>query len=563
MPDVQDQETPWEGCFMQLVRTHITRDPLEFDDRILRLPIVKEDQARLDARRVPHHPLEPADTLAVDEAIQALVVYWNLLEPANACGGAIAKQGLAPFDSIWRWIVFLLPSSGNVRDDGRTRYPRPKFVDGQFALGLLPLEYVLRQYLASMLMYEEGRNRCLAQPDFVAVFVDVYTSYVSGRKTAMDGKVSHFTGQALARLLDNPYIPPRLLAEIGAYDAQHPAAFLHELVAMVFSFFDHDFDHNLIPPYLSIITRLLAFDDMAGNLVVRDGIKKMVGILIKTASYPVGKAIAPALTIAQHCAAQIVRLSARHDILEDALDSGSLAYVMAALVDENRCLRPVEWRIPPAELIRGVLSSRLIWPTDIVMINREVKSLRIAHYTGDDPPVLPELNQFVGRLRWHDAARKDLKATLGGLKRCHNEDMCPSDGEQSRDCKLRRCGRAFYCSRECQKVHWRMGHREVCGTADERRFMRYENPRICLRPFERCFVKRLAWDFAEDVNLHHSYGMAVGRAVLIKLDEGPKLAATTIRDPLSASDPPRVYARVRRGPEESIVLIGTLGAAFW
>ena len=80
-------------------------------------------------------------------------------------------------------------------------------MDGQFALGLLPLEYVLRQYLASMLMYEEGRNRCLAQPDFVAVFVDVYTSYVSGRKTAMDGKVSHFTGQALARLLDPEDVP--------------------------------------------------------------------------------------------------------------------------------------------------------------------------------------------------------------------------------------------------------------------------------------------------------------------------------------------------------------------
>ena len=58
MPDVQDQKVPWEGCFMQLVRTHITRDPLEFDDRILRLPIVKEAQARLDARRIPHHPLE-------------------------------------------------------------------------------------------------------------------------------------------------------------------------------------------------------------------------------------------------------------------------------------------------------------------------------------------------------------------------------------------------------------------------------------------------------------------------------------------------------------------------
>ena len=69
----------------------------------------------------------------------------------------------------------------------------------------------------------------------------------------------------------------------------------------------------------------------------------------------------------------------RYDILEDALDAGVLAYVMAALVDENRCLRPVEWRMPPAKLIRGVLSPRLIWPSDIVMINREVKSLRIAH----------------------------------------------------------------------------------------------------------------------------------------------------------------------------------------
>ena len=93
--------------------------------------------------------------------------------------------------------------------------------------------------------------------------------------------------------------------------------------------------------------------------------------------------------------------------------------------------------------------------------------------------------------------------------------------------------------------------------------MKDENPRLSLQPFERCLLKKLAWDFAEDVNLHRSYETAVGNAVLIRFHVGPELSISEIEDPLSSTDPPRVYAQVRRGSEESTVLMGTLGAAFW
>ncbi|KAL1709327.1 hypothetical protein EV121DRAFT_194997 [Schizophyllum commune] len=564
MPDVPDLGTAWEKRFMQLVRTHVRRDPPELDYHILRLPIVREAHARLDARKIPRLPLRPADTLPVHEALEAFMVYWQVLEAANACGGATATLGLAPFDSIWRWIKFLLPSSGNMRDDGRRDHPRPKYVDGHLSCALVPLEYILRRHLASALMYEEGRNRCLAQPDFTNVFLDVYCSYHSGVRTIIDAQVSHTMIQALSQLLDNPSTSPRLLAEIRAYDAQHPAKFLHTMLDTMLSFFDHSFDHSLVPPYLSLISTLLAFDDMSHNSVAHGGVQKLCGILMKTVAYPVGEEIAPSLTITTHCVSQLIRLASQYpSAVEDILNVRILAYVISAVFDKNDCKRPVGWRVPPAELIRDLLSSCLVWPCHITMLTREVRKLRILRCLGDDPPVLPELNLFVYQLSLREKARKELKAILSGPKRCHNEGLCPGGGAETIGCKMCRCGRAFYCSRECQKMHWRMAHREACGTADERRYMKDENPRLSLQPFERCLLKKLAWDFAEEANLHRSYETVIGNAVLIRFHVGPELGASAMEDPLSLTDPPRVYAQVRRGSEESTVLMGSLGAAFW
>ena len=90
-----------------------------------------------------------------------------------------------------------------------------------------------------------------------------------------------------------------------------------------------------------------------------------------------------------------------------------------------------------------------------------------------------------------------------------------------------------------------------------------EHPDVTFKHFERCLLKKLAWDFTEDVNLHRSYETAIGNAVLMRFHVGPELSVSEIEDPLSSTDPPRVYAQVRRGSEESTVLMGTLGAAFW
>jgi len=79
------------------------------------------------------------------------------------------------------------------------------------------------------------------------------------------------------------------------------------------------------------------------------------------------------------------------------------------------------------------------------------------------PAVRAEMQRYEShRVPSDDETTRALRACSGHLVRDEMPYRCPYAGE-------RRCGRCkmmYYCSEECQKGHWRAGHRSECVPPD-------------------------------------------------------------------------------------------------
>ena len=170
-----ESTTAWAKRLAQAIKP-FTSNPSSLDLEFLGSPIVKEAHARLSPSKIPHPPMNPADVRPIDDAAQALLAYAPLLEAATARGGAVAKEAYAIFDHVWKWIVFFRPLTENVADNGLQDNARPAYDGGDIFLGMLPLWNVFRQYIANALAHKEGRKRCLAQPNFIAITLEILTS---------------------------------------------------------------------------------------------------------------------------------------------------------------------------------------------------------------------------------------------------------------------------------------------------------------------------------------------------------------------------------------------------
>jgi hypothetical protein len=76
-----------------------------------------------------------------------------------------------------------------------------------------------------------------------------------------------------------------------------------------------------------------------------------------------------------------------------------------------------------------------------------------------------------------DLVYKDLMSKLigimkhGGAKQASDTAECTNCGVVQTDCSLMNCSRCkltMYCSKSCQKQHWRQGHKRFCLTEGER-----------------------------------------------------------------------------------------------
>ena len=202
MAHAREFETPWQRRFQQAL-DKVGKNKLQ--QRFMRSQIIQEAQARLAASKIPKLPLQASDVPVIDEAMQALTIYSSrLLSKASESGGDVEQDAYAIFGDIWKWIVFLLPSSGNLGDTGNYENMRPSFVDGEAMIGQLALLGHLRPFFGSILTagYQTGRAHCLAQPDFIDVFLSVYTAWYPRGLSQTTMFFTHLMVQGLHRAME-------------------------------------------------------------------------------------------------------------------------------------------------------------------------------------------------------------------------------------------------------------------------------------------------------------------------------------------------------------------------
>ncbi|KAL1674828.1 hypothetical protein EV122DRAFT_293159 [Schizophyllum commune] len=559
----------WQRRFQAAMKRSET-GPLR--PQFLRSPIMKEAHARMDSSKIPRRPFTASDAQVVDEAVQALVAYARLLERVSTIGGSLEKEAYAVFDHIWRWYMFLLPSSNNVADNGSPDNAATHFVEGRISTGRLPLLIMMRMLLNCVLGSKAGRAACLAQYDFVDAFIEVYTDPTCPRGIVPQVSfLAHLLIQKFARLLDDPEHSPRLMRDICEYDRRHPGRFLSALIEEHQGTFDIPFEEGLTP-YVDVSRKLLGSDALVDNFVRTGGAKKIVGFLRRAAADLIDDTPSFAERLNTYWMSQFHLLAmTKHseDMIMDGLEAGLLVYFCDVFVDAQSCLRHTEWRKPATSFIKMVLAAALVWPHILYAFDCAIEDDKIKYDIDEIEPNWEALSELYRLFEKRLAMLAELRAELKPLKWCHNA-QCPGASEPVR--KMCICGRVFYCSRTCQKVHWRAEHRRRCGshTPDALANFALVNPELPISHLERRFFVKIARDLATQCNLLQSKGKfitthvngkpaytdfgkhVVGYAIAIDCTHEfiPQLVAK-FDDPLPAIDPPRVYVRVRLGPDRS------------
>ncbi|KAL1674841.1 hypothetical protein EV122DRAFT_219827 [Schizophyllum commune] len=585
MYNVGESTTPWARRFDQAIAPYNT-NPSALDLQFLGSPIVKESHARLNPSKIPRPPMRPSDVRPIDEAVQALLAYEPLLSAATVRGGAVAKEAYTIFDHIWKWIVYLRPSTANVGDNGLPDNARPVYDGGDIYLGMQPLWLSFRRYLACALAHKEGRKRCLAQSDFVAVTLEIFTfesPLLEPQDIVPRAYSSHRVVLGLAGLLGDRKLTRRLTADICAYDQQNPGSFLRSLLKEMESLLSTEIYHSFTTAYTSLTSALLANNEILERfLKVRpepsltepadNGIVEICHSLHATVSRDNFQNTAAALLLAEHWITQITSISRTYtgdvDILKEALDGGIVRYLVNACLDPRDQFRPSEWQAPGVAFVLDVLTPALFRPKYLPALEKAAKEPSVQSADMNDIQLAsPELARLLLRIPILERHRQTMKAVMKRTKHCHNGDSCPRSAKRVRKLKMCMCGRAFYCSRKCQKAHWQE-HKPQCCDADARVHMKSEQSEVTLTHFDRCFLKMVAWNDANEAGLHSSRSIAHyagSAAVLLDYSEGPKPQLRIMDDPLRPGPiyPSHVYAKVRHWPGDAIIFMGFLGNSYW
>ncbi|KAI5885056.1 uncharacterized protein SCHCODRAFT_02558048 [Schizophyllum commune H4-8] len=575
-----ESTTPWAKRFAQAIQP-FTSIPSSLDLEFLRSPIVKEAHARLSPSKLPHPPMNPSDVRPIDEAAQALLAYAPLLEAATTRGGAVAKEAYTIFDNIWKWIVFFRPSTVNVADNGMQDNARPAYDDGDIFLGMLPLWFVFRQYIANALAHKEGRKRCIAQLDFIAITLEILTSecpLIEAQDSLRLERFSHGIVRGLASLLSDQKLSRRLTAEICDYDLQNPGFLMENFLDEMEAFLRTTFDNSLIMAYMTLTATLLSNNEnLERFLHVRidpssinppePGMTQLCHFLRLTVSRNNGEETAATLPLATHWIAQITKFARSYacDILTEVLDAGILEYLVGACVDPRGQLRAPEWQAPATAFVRDVLVPALFRTKYLPAFVRATKDSLVQSADLDViRQASHEIADLLLRIPVFEQQRQTMKADLKRIRHCHNGDSCPGNVRGSRRLRMCICGRAFYCSRTCQKAHWRT-HKPLCCPPDARRHMSSEHPDVTLTHFERCFLKRMA--FKDIGQLSHNLCMpwqTLAKACVVDYTASAEPERYLDKDPMR---PParsaRAYSKIRYGPGDATIFMGFLSDPLW
>ncbi|TRM62819.1 hypothetical protein BD626DRAFT_583743 [Schizophyllum amplum] len=556
--------------------------------RFMRTPVVREIYLRLSSDRIPTHPLDASDGKTIEEALEALCEFSRLYDVNDARGGTHMPLILQSFPDIWEWLVFLLPTSNNIR---HTRNPKRDVLDkhnaylnddGTVEVGLHSSFLTFITFVKRTLCTEEGRAACLAQPDFFWALLELNFPPIHTVPPDV-AFLSHCLSEELNDLrLDQRY-SRRAMSSLVAHDEENPGGLSRAMVERLAWLLNGPReDQNFIPVYIDLVYCLLSTDRAVANFRRARGVTLVVTVL--------GKAVAsPGVLEDQHrtslneffmtCLHYLLLLTNTNGPIIEALDAGLLHNLgMLATGLPGGIFAAEDYRELANMLIRMILAPALLWPDVVRAFHRAIES---AHILCDPRALIPrweELGLLYYRYHGCYTMLTKFRADRKKLQYCHHAQCQGQDERAHRVCS---CGEAFYCSKACQKAHWHAEHRVKCSRGMKDALQRattstpvkvgpdtvgFESDTVPMTYMERAFIRRCTANFdtqpVDGLRLvpHGLPDPAEGKAFLLDWNCGQVGAKIRgIEDWLpqpSENGLPmvRVYSRISKGYAQSVVL---------
>uniref|UniRef100_D8QKE2 MYND-type domain-containing protein n=1 Tax=Schizophyllum commune (strain H4-8 / FGSC 9210) TaxID=578458 RepID=D8QKE2_SCHCM len=560
--------------------------------RFLQRPIPQEVFARLNPSRIPKHPLDKAKAVAIQDAVEALSAYIWYFRATEAHSGAGVSILLDHLPDVWKWVKFLLRTSGNLhhtRDERRdVRYENKVYLDsdGNVHMGMATCNTLLGEIFVHILQTDAGPAACFARADFIDIVCTILTTPF---RTYAPGNWPNFPddlAKSLLSLLQSAKYGSRVLAKVMSFDEQNDCCLARSLVDRLAWFFEDRLSESErhIRTYISLAAMLLqASPECMSNFRRRGGIALIVYFLVQVRPAP--KLMQPAANL--HGAPKfgmsvLLDLAASMDTVSpivEAFDAGVLRILVQLCLFEDDTTE-LEFRQLSTRYIQTALGPALLWP-DVLRACR--KAIKVGHFIVDidDRRMVdrvPELRAFFERYRVCLKALTDLRAETKALQHCHRAE-CPGSTEPIRH--ICACGAVYYCSRICQKADWRARHRITCTRGIEAsappsgpwRSLLHGGPAeppemdpapISMSYLERMFIKRCVMHPNNLPALPQLDGGMGGERLYIVDWTGREMMPSVIDVLESESSTEgvrttaRVYARIRKGSAVGTIHVGTL-----
>ncbi|TRM57655.1 hypothetical protein BD626DRAFT_514129 [Schizophyllum amplum] len=444
--------------------------------------------SHLQPSRIPTHPLDRADVVTISEAMDALYIYARLVIRILDASKDHERTLLNAFPDVWQWILFVSPERGNVALDDYWMQELPDSsacwlrTDGFVAMPTAFLLRCLSLTIVGLSLHARGVHVMVAQPDFSDTVFSLLTR--DTRPTKDTARIYHGYTLAVVNLIRShvPAVAKRLRADVAAYDARHPGRLICAIAHRFAWFFDPQLTSEA-PEEQTFVDRTSLFfdpefmtdDATVANLQAARPVPGLVRLLASVTSRPGWEECPPfhlyivGLWLGLIASITVIRAtpSLSNAIVISSLRSGFLPVLYQVLSRLNPLFAAniearnhmIDCRREADSLTENLVKA-IVWPRVLRAFGLAFQRDQCAMPTKDDPV---EWRLLLQRWSYYQQVRTGFKETMAvKLEYCFNPECRAPAGPNGETMKVCACAVVIYCSKTCQRRHWRAAHRETC-----------------------------------------------------------------------------------------------------
>ncbi|KAI5823332.1 hypothetical protein K523DRAFT_357725 [Schizophyllum commune Tattone D] len=423
--------------------------------------------------------------------------------------------------------------------------------DGRLTVPRMARYTCLLQMISLFLRIQSGRAACTSQTDFFPIVFRLMSHYPALKSnTTVQLRMSIFSSlmEGVGDLAFNASLDSGALAS----DATDPGA-LPRVVASTACWVDSVLDMECCAV---LLRRILNYGVIAANFQRAGGVRQLVQLLkalicVGYGTHPRSWSASASIVFGILCSIRSTNLT--HSSLLEAIDEG-LIYILHYLSAPTLGTFIAGVQATAGRFVQSELIHQLIWPAVRCAFGSAVKRDRIVlSISGDRWPIW---NVLVTHFIMCEANQASVK--LQPQFQCNNFFCTSTGGRKLRMCA---CTTSFYCSKRCQKTHWRAGHRQEC----RRDFVVtvIDSQGLSLTYIERSSIKFVALVYALRGSFEEAtiYETVTSSAIVVHLDcfdaSGPRVRLITDANP-DMDGRMHVYATVTKVRKRAILLVATV-----